>query len=346
MGWWSCLGGAAGLAAVALGGAGAEPAGAGSAGDATLVHGMTISCQTNGREWASDGFGPEVERLAALGVNWVAIHPYGRIRRDGTLEWRPIDPERPPEMVARPIREARSRGVAILVTPHLAQWGSGFRSRGDIAFADPQERRRFFELYREWIVQLAAAAREADAFAVGNELDGLVDCEAEWREVIAAVREVTPARLTYAANWTHFERVGFWDALDAIGVQGYFPLSDLEQPGEEDLRAGWQAALARMRAVHERTGKPVVLTELGYNCSLAAAREPWDHKSAAPVDRQRAEELQAACLRIALEEIAREERWLRGAFLWKWFVGPAPGENFRLDTPELRAVIAGAWAAR
>ena len=340
---WSWLGGAAGLAVVAMAGADGGPAGTG---DATIVRGMTISCQTNGREWASDGFGPEVERLAGLGVNWVAIHPYGRIRDDGRIEWRPIDPERPPELVARPIREARSRGVAILVTPHLAQWGSGFPNRGDIAFAEPGARRRFFAHYREWIVQLAAAAREADAFAVGNELDGLVDCEAEWREIIAAVRAVTPARLTYAANWTHFERVGFWDALDAVGVQGYFPLSDLEQPGESDLRAGWRAALERMRAVHERTGKPVVLTELGYNGSLAAAREPWAHRSAAPADRERASQLQATCLRIALEELAREERWLRGAFLWKWFVGPAPRENFRLDTPELRAVIAAAWAGR
>jgi hypothetical protein len=140
--------------------------------------------------------------------------------------------------------------------------------------------------------------------------------------------------------------VPFWDALDAIGVDAYFPLSDAPDPDEAQLRAGWRRVLGPLRALHERTGKPIVFTELGYNCSLDAARTPWEYAQASPADRARAEALQTRCLTVALEEIGAQSSWLRGAFLWKWFVGPGSGrENFLAKTPAMRAAIASTWAA-
>ncbi|MFN0006784.1 MAG: hypothetical protein ACKVXR_02660, partial [Planctomycetota bacterium] len=133
------------------------------------VRGMTISCQTWGREWGSDGFGPELDELKALGVNWVSIHPYASIRHDGTVEARRFDPERPPEWILRPIREAHERGMSILVIPHLAYWGSPWGWRGEIDFEHPEELARFFETYTSWIVGVARAAKDADGFSIGNE---------------------------------------------------------------------------------------------------------------------------------------------------------------------------------
>ncbi len=312
-------------------------------GGSLWVRGMTISTQTAGREWATDGFGTELDELADLGVNWVAIHPYAGVRQDGTIR-RWTGEHGGDEHVLRPIREARARGLSILIKPHLGYWGSGFSWRGDVDFPDPEDRARFWEQYGDWIVDLAELASEADAFVVGTELDRLAGDEAQWRALVERVRAVTEARLTYAANWDGYARVGFWDALDGVGVQGYFPLSTDEDPGRDELLAGWDRVLEPLRELHERTGKPVVLTELGYNCALDAAREPWSHRSATADERARASELQARCLGVALDVLGRERAWLRGAFLWKWFVGPAPGENFQQDTPRLRAVIRAAWA--
>ncbi len=308
------------------------------------IRGMTISTQTSGREWATEGFGEELDDLRALGVNWVAIHPYAGIRTDGTVRVWSRTRESAPEHVLRPIREARARGLSIMIKPHLGYWGSGFSWRGAIDFPDPEHRARFWREYSDWIVWLAELTSEADAFVVGTELDRLAGDAAEWRALVERVRAVTDARLTYAANWDTYGQVTFWDSLDAIGVQGYFPLSAEEDPGRELLLAGWETILPGLRALHARTGKPVVLTELGYNGSLAAAREPWDHRSARSAERARAEALQARCLSVGLEVLEREREWLRGAFLWKWFVGAAPGENFVKDTPTLRAVIQSAWS--
>lgn len=312
--------------------------------DGTLVRGMTISCQTWGREWGTDGFARELDTLRELGVNWVAIHPYAGIRADGALEWRDLDPGSPPEWIARPIREAHARGMSILVVPHVAQWGSPWRYRGEIAFTDPAALERFFGDYARWITSVAACSRGADGFAVASELDRLAVHEDRWRGVIAGVRAATDARLTWGASWNCYREVRFWDALDAIGIQAYFPLSAAEDPGADELRAAWSPILADLRDLHARTGKPVVFTELGYCRSLAAAREPWAYAEDRGEAAARAEALQVRCLATALDVIRPESAWLRGAILWKWFVGPVRHANFLMSAPAVRATIGAAWS--
>jgi len=314
------------------------------------VRGMTISCQTWGHEWGTRGFEEMLVELRALGANWVAIHPYARIEPDGSVRWRAFDPERPPAWLAGPVRAARTSGLGLMIKPHLAYWGSPFGWRGEIDFEEPAARARFWETYRAWIVAVARATAEADAFVVGTELDRLLDDEELWRGLVADVREVTDAHLTYAANWSDYADVPFWDALDAVGVQAYFPLVDAGSEAaasvdEATLRRGWRGVLAELRALHERTGKPVVFTELGYDVSLRAASEPWRDGRTRKEERTAAEALQERCLRVALEVLRREREWLRGAFVWKWFVGePGRGDHgFTVDHPRLRALLAEGW---
>ncbi len=329
--------------AVSAAGLEAEVRGAGS--DATLVRGMTISCHGWGREWGTDAFARELDDLRALGVNWVAIHPYAGIAGDGSLTWREMDPESPPDWIARPIREAHARGMSIFVVPHIAQWGSPWRYRGEIDFSNEASVERFFADYTRWITLVARCAKGADGFAVASELDQLAGHESRWRAVIAEVRVATDARLTWAASWNHYAEVPFWDAVDAIGIQAYFPLSTADEPTALELRAAWTPILADLRQLHERTGKPVVFTELGYNCSLAAAREPWAYATERGEALARAEALQVRCLDSALESIATESTWLRGAILWKWFVGPTKRENFLMSEPALRVALTRAWGS-
>ena len=299
------------------------------------VRGVTISCQTWGWEWGTEGYGRELDRLRALGVNWVAIHPYAGITTDGRVRPFGLDD---PGWLTRPIAAAHARGMAILIKPHLAYWRSGFSWRGDIVL-EGAARERFFSEYRDWMVGLARITRDADAFVVGTELEGLVGHEREWRAVIAAVRQQTRAHLTYAANWTDYDRVGFWDALDAIGVQAYFPLTEQPNPSRAILRSSWRPILAELRRVSARIGKPVVFTELGYHPRRRAAAEPWKGGPSEPG----AAALQHRLLDTALAVLESERDWLRGAFLWKWFVGPAPREDFPIDTPEVRALLRARW---
>jgi hypothetical protein len=301
------------------------------------IRGMTLSTPTWGREWGEPATAATLDVLQGLGVNWVATHPYAGIHQDGSVVVRHV-PDPPPEWLVAPIGWAHARGQKVMLVPHLAHWGSGFTWRGDIRFEDPQARSRFFYEYGQWLVALARAAPDADAFVVGSELDGTIVHEAEWRAVIAAVRAVYPGPITYAANWDRADEVPFWDAVDAIGIQAYYPLADgAVAPDDAALDAGWARAMARVRALHERTGKHVVFTELGYDGGPQAAREPW-----ATGPGPQGDELQQRCLRAALQAIDREPAVV-GAFLWKWFPGELPHGDFRMSDPALQQVIAEQW---
>ncbi|CAM2066220.1 hypothetical protein SCOR_12640 [Sulfidibacter corallicola] len=316
--------------------------------DGASLRGITISCQGWGRIWGQDQFARELPRLVALGANAVATHPYAAIRADGTVAFREWPADAPPDYIARPVREARELGIQSMIKPHLAYWGSPFSWRGAIAFEEESQRRRFFDTYRRWIVAVAAATSDADIFVVGTELDQFGRYEAEWRDIIAAVRSVTKARLTYAANWDGYERIPFWDALDLVGIQAYFPLSEEEDPDRAALAQGWTKVFGRLEKFHQSTGKPIFFTELGYNRSLRAAAQPWHHVQQSG---HAAAGLQERCLRIGLEWTAGREAalwrrrypWFRGVFLWKWFVGPAGGENFYLNEARLRTIIQSVW---
>jgi Glycoside Hydrolase Family 113 len=320
------------LLAVAACGASAEPH--------TRIRGITLSTHRSNGAWDSDTLGATFADLRSLGSNWVAIHPYAGISRDGTVRFAPLDPEHPPRWLVRPIEEAHRHGLQILIKPHLAHWRSGFSWRGEIAFQDEASWARFFETYGEWIATLARASRGADAFAVGTELDRTVHREREWRDLIARVRAATDAPLTYASNWSEYDRVPFWKALDAIGVQAYFPLAATPGADPAELRRGWREGMRRLRQVADRLDKDVVFTELGYPHTFDAAVRPWTFGSDGPAAAPVAE----ACLRAALEAIEEEPRVI-GAFLWKWFPQPRTrGRDFELDTPGMRRVIREAWA--
>lgn len=304
------------------------------------VRGVTVSCPTWGWEWGSDAMVQTLDELDALGAGWVAIHPYARIRGDGTVAYEGMDPNDPPEWIARPIREAHARGLKVMVKPHLAYWGSPFPWRGAIRFDDPVQRSWFFTSYTGWITQLAAASKGADAFVVGTELDGMVAHEAEWRRVILGVRGAYDGPITYAANWDSYQTVGFWDAVDVVGIQAYFPVSADAGPVDRAvLDAGWEKVMGELRAHSAKTGKHVVFTELGYPRSADAAHKPWE-----ATDRSEHADYQALCLDAALDAIEREPVVI-GSFLWKWFPGDRVPRDFPLQRPEPRQVLTEHWTA-
>ena len=303
------------------------------------IRGITISTHRGGQDWGSDQMPEALVDIRSLGANWVAIHPYARIGGDGSVRTRYAD-DAPPAHITRPIREARAAGLKILIKPHLAYWGSPFGWRGEIGFDDDASWERFWREYEAFIVDIARWTRDADGLVVGTELRLTESHESRWRAIIESVRRETDVPLTYAANWDDYERVAFWDALDVIGVQAYFPLTQEGESSEEAIRNGWAGWMSTLSTFAGEHGKPIVFTELGYNQAYAAPVRPWDYRT----DDAGARDVQELCMKIALDSIERE-RAVIGVFLWKWFVPPrSVGRNFQLATPTMREVIRASWA--
>jgi len=311
-------------------------------GPSSAVRGVVISCQTWGPEWGSDAMVEAMRDVKALGANWVQIHPYVGATRAGYLRSYGIVPGSPaPEWISRPIREAHRLGLKICIAPHVAPWRGGWRWRGEIDFDDDEKWGHFFADYRAWIVNLARICREADAFVVGSELDQTVESNAEdWRQIIAAVRQETDVPLVYAANWPDYRRVPFWDALDAIGISAYFPVSSgSDVPTDTAISRAWERIKREVTTFSEAQKRPVIFMELGYDTGLNVAREPWREGDGA----RGGEELQARCLDHALAAVSVPGDDLVGAFLWKWFPGDSRGENFLISEPHMQAVVARHW---
>ena len=67
---------------------------------ASPIHGMTVSTPRGSSVWAGDDMVGTIAELADLGVNWIAIHPYARIERDGQVTWRGATTDAPTTPVA------------------------------------------------------------------------------------------------------------------------------------------------------------------------------------------------------------------------------------------------------
>ena len=302
--------------------------------------GITVSCQTWGKEWQTPEMAQTLDELKSLGVNSFSIHPYARIREDGQITFRVVDDHR---HVRVPLDWARERGMSAMLIPHIGYWGTKFSWRGEIKFESAAEWDRFFADYETWIVEMAklAEAHGAAVFSVGLEYTHAQKFEERWRRIIAAVRRVYRGKVTYGANWSEYADVKFWDALDYIGVLAYFPLTTARDPSAAQLAAGWEKRSAEMaRFSSENGGKQFLFVEVGYNESARAAAEPWSYATGG----ENAAEIQQRCIDAALGLTGRHS-WLAGMFWWKWFpeLPDDDEENFRIQTPAIKALIAKHW---
>ncbi|MEM9598070.1 MAG: hypothetical protein AAGD06_27650 [Acidobacteriota bacterium] len=305
-----------------------------------FVKGMTVSCPTWGPVWGSPRMEESLAELGELGVEWVAIHPYAGVRRDGSIRYTPAAEL---GFLSRAVELAEAAGIQMFWKPHLAYWGS-FEWRGDIAFGDDKTRwRRFFDDYRAFIVDQAAFAEAAGVplFAVGLEYESTTQHDAEWRRIIAEVRRVYSGRITYSANWDRLGDVPFWDDLDLISVQGYFPLSAETYPTREAIGDGWNAPLKQLRTLSQRHGKPVLFAELGYDLSSVAATEPWRTDTH---DTRENRDLRRRLMEVALERLAAEP-FIEGLFWWKWIPGQRGYHDFAMQHPDAREILRRAWGS-
>ena len=304
-----------------------------------FARGVVISCPRAGQIWGSPQMTQALAEVGELGAEWIAIHPYAGIGRDGTVRFRRAADT---EYLDRAISIAKEAGMGVFWKPHLAYWGS-FEWR--IEFGNDEAAwRRFFDTYLEFILDQARFAEQADVkmLAVGVEYEKTTHREAEWRRLIAAVRRSFSGRITYAANWDSLDKVPFWDAIDTIGVHAYYPLVTDSDPAADALWSAWNAPLAELQNLSEAHGnKPVLFAEIGYARSPTAASQPWLPRNA---DTPEIRQLRRRLIETALRRVEATP-FVEGMFWWKWI----PGDNrwdrdFSMRDPEAKAALAEYWS--
>jgi hypothetical protein len=212
--------------------------------------------------------------------------------------------------VRRAISAAKNEGLRVVLKPHVDRDDDG--DRAEITPTDPP---RWFAAYREFVAHYAEMAASAgiDEFVIGTELAGTSGDEAAWRAVIAVARSSYRGPITYAANYDEFERIRFWDALDAIGIDAYFPLASGPTTDPETLVRAWAPIVDELEALSAATGKPVLFTEAGYPSQVGAAVAPYDWEQS-----KRASNAEQAAGYEALFTAFEGRPWFLGVYWWMW----------------------------
>ncbi len=272
------------------------------------------------------GYGTEasaalLDELRRFGVNWISVTPFGRL---WSLESTQIsmdfeeayDENR--AAVHRMVAQAHARGIRVLLIPHL--WVETGGWRGEIDPGNDDRWSAFRESYRRFVVSWAqnAADAGADAFSIG------VECASWsgrfggfWTALIAEIRTTFPGLLTYSANWDEADNVLFWDQLDLIGINAFYPLADQPNATDDDYRRGAERIVPRVYELATTVRRPVWFVEVGYTTCADAAVQPWlwpDHMEEVVID----EREQARALDSIFGAFLPQP-WFVGAFLWRYY---------------------------
>lgn len=257
----------------------------------------------------------DFEPLKDLNINAIAIIPYA-FSRNGEPEvyfnnehqwWG----ERI-EGVAELISIAHSHHFKALVKPHVWMHHDWI---GIYQLDSEEEWENWEDSYSEYIIAYAKMAEEnkAEIFCIGTELKyAAASRPAYFRSLIADVRKVYNGKIAYAANWDSYQNIIFWDALDYIGINAYFPLSQKKDPDLRELEAAWEPIIDSLDSFRLRFQKPILITELGYRSVNRAAGNQWDLEK-----EDRNDSLQARAYRAFFETLYPKP-WIAGVFLWKW----------------------------
>lgn len=212
------------------------------------------------------------------------------------------------------IHLAHSHQMKVMLKPHL--WVNHQFFTGNLDFATVPEWENWETDYEKYILEYAQIAQDekVDLFCFGTELQNPIAKRPQfWLQLITKIKKIYTGKLTYAANWDEYKKVPFWDQLDYIGVDAYFPLSDKENPSITELEKAWQKLLPEMETIQKKENKKILFTEFGYRNSNYAAQEPWTENNADLNNTAQANGYEA------LFNTFKKQKWYAGGFAWKWY---------------------------
>ncbi|MBF0494370.1 MAG: hypothetical protein HQL28_04490 [Candidatus Omnitrophica bacterium] len=274
-----------------------------------------------------------LEMLKKMGVEYVQINVTQYVENYNSTKISPTECTATDASVKHAIQTAHTLGLKVMLKPHIdiINNDGGNYSRGDIGCASDAEWDKWFKEYNRFITHYAGIAEtnKVEVFCVGTELTYAGQQTEKWLDLILSVKDTYKGKLIYAANWDDYKTVKFWEQLDYMGIDAYFPLTTKKNPAIADIKKGWDKWISEIEEWLPRINRPVVFTEIGYPSTPNANYEPWKCANAGNA----APEIQTKCYIAFFEKVWRC-KWLGGVYWWKF--NPTiygGGENNRDYTP-------------
>jgi len=265
-------------------------------------------------DYSQDGIFDTLKELNKIGVNSIALPQTWYQENEHSTIIEPM-PLKTPSFGGRHrrlenlIESLKILDMRTVLKPHVDLKNGGYRT--DIRMKTESDWKKWFDSYREFIKIYATIAKQTgvDIFIIGTELKGTTH-RLEWNKVIEDVRAINPGRIGYAANWDEYRGVPFWDELDVIGIDAYFPLTTKNNPSQEELDTKWKQIAQKIGDFSEKKNKKVIITEFGYQSLDGTNIKP----SRAPT--KTVDELEQAQCYSAILKALFNKPFIEGMYIW------------------------------
>jgi glycosyl hydrolase family 113 len=253
-----------------------------------------------------------------ISATWISLMPYGFIREGETnlnynSDWQWVGETS--EGIKKDIEICKRAGFKIMLKPHV--WISHGAYTGDFELETELDWSKFEESYSTYILEFAKIAenQHVEIFCIGTEWRKFIQIRPQfWKSLIKELRKIYTGKLTYASNWDEYKETPFWQQLDYIGINSYFPLTEKANPSLSELKLKWLPITAELKKFSASQRRLILFTEYGYRSIIGTTIKPWESSTSTAVSMNEQE--------IALSAQYHNtwaESWVAGGFLWKWF---------------------------
>ncbi len=306
-------------------------------------NGLTLVSWSTG-EYSGGSAKTSEDALAATGASWAGVLVTQYMANKTSTTIAPQSGSTPSDAdVIAAITELHAKGVKVMLKPHVDSLDGTWR--GAIV---PSNTAAWFASFTTFITHYAQLAQSngVEMLCFGTEYASMSGSanKTAWESVIAAIRSASgggyTGLLAYASNATsatdEFTSVSFWDQVDVMGLDAYFPLTNHADPTLAQLVAAWSSNLWGENIVQDvsnfaaaHPGKPLIFTEIGYMSASGTNIEPWqftpDGKVTGIVD----DTEQQNCYEAMYEVWSKQTAVMKGNFWWSW---PVAAPDVATDT--------------
>ncbi|MEX2595925.1 MAG: glycoside hydrolase [Salibacteraceae bacterium] len=262
------------------------------------------------------------DTLKTTHANYVALTPFAfgdnfipRLEFDTEWQWS----GETTKGIAEAVRLAHNAGLKVMLKPQI--WLHDGSWIGDLEMLNENEWLVWQSFYADYIIHFAqlADSLQVDLFCIGTELSSIeVVYDEFFISLIDSVRHHYDGSLTYAANWDSYENITFWNDLDFIGVDAYFPCDSSVVADVDIVSTCLQSHKKQLALLSQRVGKPILFTEFGYRSVRHCAGNQWDIIASEEKIFLHVNDLCQLNAYRAFFKTFWSSSFIAGGFIWKW----------------------------
>jgi hypothetical protein len=235
--------------------------------------------------WQGQAAADSMKALAETGTTWACLAFTARMPTKSTPEilWGDANPRMvADDEIRQAVKMARANRLKVILKPVVDPADGAWRGTIGFKTADGKDDlatwQKWWQVYEAFLLHYAAVAQaeKCEVLCIGCEMASTERFEKEWRALIAKIRKAYSGPLVYNCNHGSEDKVAWWDAVDIIGISGYYPVSTKDDTSLDKMTASWEKVRGRLRTLSAKFNRPVMFAEIGVRSAKSCTTMPWD----------------------------------------------------------------------